>query len=241
MILAIGSSDAFATVIGARPALIINCVGDETGEEFPATSVTTAVRLQVPLVIVLMSQKFTVAVATKEHDAFSDLVVIPEIVAESPGATPATEIRGVASIDVVAPLSCALKGAALAAGTAVSMVIKSGADGAETFEARSVRTTRTVQAPSDKLGSVHDFSVAVAVRAHYSDWLPNVAVTTARSVALASFITIVGVESNVMLSLEASPVSEEVASIAGRVINGAVVSMVMVNCSDAATIKPAMS
>ena len=77
---------------------------------------------------------------------------------------------------------------------------------------------------------MHDFSVAVAVNEHCKFWIPKVAVTTARSVELASLITIVGVASNVTLSLTRSPLSDEEARVAECVSDRAVVSMVIVNC-----------
>jgi hypothetical protein len=53
----------------------------------------------------LISQKLRVGDAMKEHEDVSDFELRPLIVTISPLATPETEIRGVATSDVVAPLS----------------------------------------------------------------------------------------------------------------------------------------
>lgn len=207
----------------------------------PARSVTMAVKLQVPLAIVLMSQKLMVDEAVNEQDALSVLLLKPLIVAMSPTLTPVIEMRGVASRDVVAPLSCALKGAVVAAGTTVSIVAIIGGVGVEALFARSVMTAVMLHAPSARTGIVQVRSVEVAVKAHRMFCPFRVAVTTTRSVGLASAIVTVGVESLVIPSVALLPVSELATTTAGFVADGAVVSMVMVNCSEAATIRLAIS
>lgn len=68
----------------------------------------------------------------------------------------------------------------------------------------------------------------------------RLAVTTTKSESLASEMNTDGVLSLVIPSLELVPVSDESTKEAVFVAKGAVVSIVIVSCSDAATIKPAM-
>jgi hypothetical protein len=115
-----------ATVTGASPALMMICVGADTADAFPARSEITEVKVHVPLAMELIWQKLTVGEAVNEHEEFSDLVLRPLIVAISPLATSGTEMRGVATSDVVAPLSWALNGAALGTGATVSITATNG-------------------------------------------------------------------------------------------------------------------
>ena len=102
----------------------------------------------------------------KEQVAFSALELVPLTVAISPLAIPVTEIRGVASRDVAAPLSCALNGATLVAGATVSIVPTKFGVKVEVLSARSVMTAAMSQLPSLSTGKVQVCSVAVAVNEH---------------------------------------------------------------------------
>ena len=116
----------------------------------------------------LISQKFTLAEAINKQEAFSAFVLTPSMVAVSPLSTLTTEIRGVASSDVSAPLSCELNGAALAVGAIVSITdVKTGVGFDELF-ATSVMTAETLHVPSLIAGRVHTRSdvVALAVNEH---------------------------------------------------------------------------
>ena len=71
--------------------------------------------------------------------------------------------------------------------------------------------------------------------------MPDTAETTTVSVALASETVTVGVLSPVTPSVDIDPVSEDVMKETGLVTVGAVVSTVMVNDSEEATIRPAIN
>ena len=105
LVVGCGVNEDLATVIGASPALIMIWVGAETAAELPARSEATEVKVHVPLAMELISQKLRFGDAMKEHEDVSDFELRPLIVTISPLATPETEIRGVATSDVVAPLS----------------------------------------------------------------------------------------------------------------------------------------
>ena len=165
-VLLVGAIADLLTVTGALPALMMIAVEGETGETFPARSDTDVVRVHAPLDMVLISHEVTVEDETNEHDAFSAFDPWPLIVAISPIATPVTEMRGVASSEVLAPLSCALNGAALAPGATVSMAATNTGVGCEAFCARSVMIAVIDHDPSCNTGKVHVRSDAAAMNVH---------------------------------------------------------------------------
>lgn len=88
------------------------------------------------------------------------------MVAVSPSGTPAREIFGVALIEVPAPLSSALKGAALMIGTVVSIRATTGGVGLDALLAVSVMTAVILHAPSIRVGKVHERIDVVVVKEH---------------------------------------------------------------------------
>lgn len=239
--MAVGTIVDPVKVIGARPALMMIWVEREFGDLLPAKSETTEVKVHVPLDIALISQKVTVPEYTNEHEATSALEVEPLTVAVSPIETFNSEIFGVASSEVGAPLSSMLKGALLAAGAMVSITATWTGVGLDALLATSVMTAEIFHVPSPSVGKVHVRSDAPAVKEHCTFWPLDEAVTTTRSVTFASETETVGVLSLVIPSVALIPVSEVVENTVGFVADGAIVSMVMVNSSEAATMSPAIN
>lgn len=120
------------------------------------------------------------------------------------------------------------------------MTLKTGVD-VDEFCALSVITAEIDQLPSSKVGNVHVRSVAVAINVHCFVWAFDMAVTTTVSVGLASETKTVGELSFVFPSVEFGPLSEATVKETGFVTTGAVVSIVMVSCSEAATMSPAIN
>jgi hypothetical protein len=217
--------------------LMINLVGGDSGDVFPAISVARADNVHVPPFIFGMSQDFNIAELTNEHVASGLPPRTPATTTLSPSATPFTTMLGVRSVEIPVPLSTAFSGAAGVAGATVSTTMSTAGDCGDVFPAASVKRADIDHDPSVRVGKAHSFVDSVTANEHWTTPLADVAVTTAVSPTSASPMLTVGVFLFVTLSC-LLPLLDDADITGPRVNTGAVVSTVSEMLGDAATIKP---